>query len=158
RFSRDWSSDVCSSDLRLRRLRIERIIMASGDSEPAATAVSRNVGITETYARQMPEDKLALIHRLQAEGHVVAFVGDGINDAPALAAADIGIAMGAAGTDVAVEAADLALLTNDLRRIPEAVSLSRRTGGAIRQNLAIALVTVAVLLAGVLAGDVHMGM
>ena len=143
---------------RLRRLGIERIIMASGDSEPAATAVSRNVGITETYARQMPEDKLALIHRLQAEGHVVAFVGDGINDAPALAAADIGIAMGAAGTDVAVEAADLALLTNDLRRIPEAVSLSRRTGGAIRQNLAIALVTVAVLLAGVLAGDVHMGM
>src|SRR5690606_41684208 len=68
---------------RLRRLGIERIIMASGDSEPAATAVSRNVGITETYARQMPEDKLALIHRLQAEGHVVAFVGDGINDAPA---------------------------------------------------------------------------
>src|SRR5690606_2185543 len=95
---------------RLPELGIERIVMATGDDVRTARVIARQAGIDEVHARQMPEDKLALIRTLQQEGHVVAFAGDGINDAPALAAADVGIAMGAAGTDVAVEAADIALM------------------------------------------------
>lgn len=142
---------------RLRAIGVARVVMATGDDGRVARAVARQTGIGEVHARQLPDDKLALIRALQAEGHVVAFAGDGINDAPALAAADVGIAMGAAGTDVAVEAADVALMTDELTRIPEAIELSRRTLRIIRQNLIVAVGTVAVLLVGVLAGAVHMG-
>lgn len=122
----------------------------------APSRLSRAVGITDVRAELLPEHKLDHIRQLQQEGHVVAMVGDGINDAPALAAADIGMAMGAAGTDVAIETADIALMADDLLKIPAAIGLSKATLRNIRQNVTIALLTVGALLAGVLLGQVHM--
>jgi Cd2+/Zn2+-exporting ATPase len=141
---------------RLRDIGIRRVVMLTGDQHGAAEAIAREVGIDEVHAGLLPEDKLALIRQMKAGGAHVAMVGDGINDAPALAAADTSIAMGAAGSDVAIETADIALLKDDLGKIPEAMTISRRTLGNMRQNLVIALVTVAGLLAGVFSGDIHM--
>jgi Cd2+/Zn2+-exporting ATPase len=141
---------------RLKAIGIERVVMLTGDAPRTAQAVADAVGITEVRAGLMPDDKLEYIRQLQREGHVVAMVGDGINDAPALATADIGIAMGAAGTDVAIETADVALMADDLLKIPEAIALSKATLRNIRQNVLIALLTVGGLLAGVLLGKVHM--
>jgi Cd2+/Zn2+-exporting ATPase len=141
---------------RLKQIGVERVVMLTGDDRRTAQAIAHAAGITEVYAELLPEDKLEVIRRLQAEGHVVAMTGDGINDAPALAAADIGIAMGAAGTDVAIETADIALMADDLQKIPEAIRLSKATLRNIRQNVVIALITVVALLTGVLLGQVHM--
>ncbi len=141
---------------RLRAQGVKRIVMLTGDEKRTAEAVAGAVGITEVHAGMLPEDKLAVIRSLQKEGHVVAMVGDGVNDAPALAAADVSIAMGAAGTDVAIETADMALMADDLDKLPEAIRLSRATVRNIRQNVAVALITVSALLLGVLLGEVHM--
>lgn len=141
---------------RLRDIGIGRVVMLTGDQLGAAEAIARKVGIDEVHAGLMPEDKLDLIRKMKTDGAHVAMVGDGINDAPALAAADTSIAMGAAGSDVAIETADIALLKDDLGKIPEAMAISRATLGNMRQNLVIALVTVAGLLAGVFTGNVHM--
>eukprot|EP01034_Spumella_vulgaris_P034583 gene34583-42659_t len=104
-----------------------RIGMATGDGLTTARAVGARLGIAEVHGEVKPADKLALVSRLQAEGRIVAMAGDGINDAPALAKADIGIAMGGMGTDTAMEAADIVIMNDDLRRIPEVIRLSRRT-------------------------------
>ena len=141
---------------KLREIGIKRIVMLTGDQPQVAEAIAREVGIDEVHSGLMPEDKLARIRALRAGGAHVAMVGDGINDAPALAAAETSIAMGAAGSDVAIETADIALLTDDLGKIPEAMAISRATLGNMRQNLVIALLTVAGLLAGVFTGDVGM--
>ena len=141
---------------RLRAAGIRRVAMLTGDQPQAAHAIAAEIGIDEVHAALMPEDKLALIRKFQAEGHHVAMIGDGINDAPALAAADTSIAMGAAGTDVAIETADIALMADDLLKLPEAIAISRATLANMRQNLVIAMLTVIGLLAGVFSGDIHM--
>jgi Cd2+/Zn2+-exporting ATPase len=141
---------------RFNEIGLERVIMLTGDDRETALAIADKIGISEVRADLLPEDKLDVIRNLQADGHIVAMAGDGINDAPALAAADIGIAMGAAGTDVAIETADIALMADDLLKIPEAIHLSKATLRNIRTNVSIALITVAALLLGVLFGKVHM--
>jgi Cd2+/Zn2+-exporting ATPase len=141
---------------RLGEIGVGRLVMLTGDDRLAAQNIATHLGIREVHAELLPEQKLAHVQRLRAAGEHVAMVGDGINDAPALAAADVSIAMGAAGSDVAIETADIALMTDDLGKIAEAVAISRATLRNLRQNLVIALVTVSGLLAGVLAGSVHM--
>ena len=114
-----------------------RVIMATGDGETTARAVGQRLGIDEVHGEVKPADKLALVERLQKEGHIVAMAGDGINDAPALARADVGIAMGT-GTDVAMNSAQVTLVKGDLRGIARARLLSAATVGNMRQNLAFA--------------------
>jgi cation-transporting P-type ATPase C len=133
----------------LRQAGVAHLIMFTGDGEEAAQTVARAVGLTEWRAQLLPEQKYELIRALRACGRRVAMVGDGINDAPALALADVGIAMGTAGSDVAIEAADIALAADDIRHVATTVRLSRQTIGIIRQNYGIAL---GVNLGGILVG------
>jgi Cd2+/Zn2+-exporting ATPase len=129
-------------------------VMLTGDNDRVAAAVAEEVGIDDYRAELLPEDKQSAIEELQTDGHVVAMVGDGINDAPSLATADVGIAMGAAGTDTAIETADMALMADDLDRIPYAVKLSKATRWNVLENVGLAVLTVTVLLAGVLTSYV----
>ncbi|WP_131104463.1 heavy metal translocating P-type ATPase [Ornithinimicrobium sufpigmenti] len=141
---------------RLHNAGVKKVVMLTGDIEPVAQAVGAQVGIDEVRAGLLPEDKLEAVDELRRKGYTVAMVGDGVNDAPALATADIGVAMGAAGTGVAIETADIALMNDNLLKLPEAVSLAKRTVNNMRQNIVIALATVAVLMVGVLFGGVTM--
>ncbi len=133
----------------LRQMGVKRLLMLTGDNQRAAAAIAERVGLEAAAARAglLPEEKLALVRSLREAGHRVAVVGDGVNDAPALALADVGIAMGAAGADVAIETADIALMGNDLRAVPEILALARRTVAVIRQNIWV--FGVAVNVAGV---------
>ncbi|WP_394215439.1 heavy metal translocating P-type ATPase [Brachybacterium vulturis] len=139
---------------RLHATGVKKVIMLTGDNRRVAEAVAAEVGVDEVRAQLLPEDKLTVVQQLQGEGFTVAMVGDGVNDAPALATADIGVAMGAAGTGVAIETADIALMKDDLLKLPQAIGLARSTVSVMRQNIAIALLTVVALLAGVFAGGV----
>ncbi|WP_353634199.1 cation-translocating P-type ATPase [Halobacterium sp. NMX12-1] len=133
-------------------------VMLTGDNERVAAAVAEAVGIDDYRAELLPEDKQAVIEESREDGRVVAMVGDGINDAPSLATADVGIAMGAAGTDTAIETADMALMADDLDRIPYAVELSKATRWNIFENVGLAVLTVTLLLAGVLTSYVTLAL
>lgn len=141
----------------LHRLGI-KVMMLSGDNAETARAIAKRVGITQVESDLLPEDKLGAIKRLQREGHKIAMVGDGINDSPALAAANVGIAMGAAGSDSAIETADVALMNDDLRRLPEYIRLSRRTASILSQNIVLALGIKFVFFSLALAGHATLWM
>ena len=116
--------------------------MLTGDAMPVAVAVAQATGVDEGRAGLLPQDKLDAVRELRAAGYAVATVGDGVNDAPALAVADLGVAMGAAGSAVALETADIALMADNLLKLPEAIALARRTVADMHQNIAVALATV----------------
>jgi Cd2+/Zn2+-exporting ATPase len=141
---------------RLLGLGIEHLVMLTGDNEAVARRIATQAGITEVQAGLLPEDKLTAIRDLEQKHGAIAMVGDGVNDAPALAAATVGIAMGGAGTAVALEAADVALMGDDLGKLSFAVGLSRATHRIIRQNLLIALGVIVLLLMASLAGAVEL--
>jgi Cd2+/Zn2+-exporting ATPase len=130
----------------LKRIGVERVVMVTGDNSRVASAIAQQAGVDEFHAGLLPEDKVRVLKSLKTTGPV-AMVGDGVNDAPALATATIGIAMGAAGTDVAMETADVVLMSDNLRNIAFAISISRRARTVIWQNLTIAM-SVIVLLVG----------
>ena len=119
----------------LRGQGIRDLIMVTGDRWSVARRVAKEMGCSDVQAEVLPQDKLELVGALRAKGHTVAVVGDGVNDAPALAAGNLGVAMGAAGSDVAMDSAGIALMSNDLRRLPFLVRLSRETTKVIWQNL-----------------------
>ena len=141
----------------LHRLGV-KTVMLSGDNPTTARHIADAVGMDDARGDQLPEDKAAVIATLSVHGVVVGMVGDGINDAPALARADIGFAMGAAGSDTAIETADVALMDDDLRKIPLFVSISQATATVLKQNIAVALGIKAVFLGLTLAGHGTMWM
>lgn len=131
---------------RLRQAGIQRIVMLTGDNESVAQAIAKSVGVDEVHAGLLPQDKVRVLKTLRQKYGEVAMVGDGVNDAPALAAADIGIAMGGAGSDVALETADLVLMSDDLTNLPHAIYLARKSRQIIWQNLTFALAVIVLLV------------
>jgi Cd2+/Zn2+-exporting ATPase len=131
---------------------VDRVVMLTGDHEVAARALASSIGISEYRAELLPEHKLDAVAELRSLHGALAMVGDGVNDAPALAAADVGIAMGVAGTDAALETADVALMADELAKIPYALRLSRATARNIRVNIAVSLGLKAAFLIMALAG------
>jgi Cd2+/Zn2+-exporting ATPase len=131
--------DAAESVKQLEKLGIARRVMITGDRQSAAHRAAAGMALTDIHAEALPGDKLQLVEDLKKRGHTVAVIGDGVNDAPALAAGHVSLAMGAAGSDVAVHNANIALMNNNLDRLPFLVRLSRRTLNVIRQNLAFTL-------------------
>lgn len=137
---------------RLKRLHIKSLIVLSGDNQATVDRVAHEIGLTEAHGHMLPEEKSAYIKDLQAKGHRVAFVGDGVNDSPSLAQADIGIAMGS-GTDVAIETSDIVLMNSDFSRLAHALGLTKATVNNLRQNIAIAVGVVLFLLVNVFLSE-----
>lgn len=138
--------------LKLRKLGVKNLVMLSGDNQGTVDVVGRELGLTEAHGNMLPEDKAEFLKNLKDRGHIVAFVGDGVNDSPSLALADIGIAMGS-GTDVAIETSDVVLMNSDFAKLPHALSLAKAIVRNMKQNIIIAVGVVFVLLASVFFSD-----
>ena len=136
--------------MNLRASGVKQIIMLTGDNRHTAELVGKQLGLDEVHAELLPEDKVAMIQKLKEAGHKVAMAGDGINDAPAIATADIGLAMGEGGTDISMETADVVLMADRLDQFSHAYSLAKATIRNMKQNTFFAVGTVVLLLAGVL--------
>ena len=137
---------------RLKKLGVKNLVMLSGDNQGTVDIVSRELGLTKAYGNMLPQDKSQYIKKLIDDGQIVAFVGDGVNDSPSLALANIGIAMGS-GTDVAIETSDVVLMKSDFSRLPHALGLAKATARNMKQNIVIAIGVVLVLLGGVLFSE-----
>lgn len=131
---------------------VRKVVMLTGDNPQTAQAIARELGIDEVYSELKPEDKVAKVRELADREGSVAMVGDGVNDAPALAEATVGIAMGAAGTDVALETADVALMADDLEKLAYALQLAKRTQSVVRQNLVLSALVIGVFVVGAVTG------
>ena len=150
---RDQIREGAKEDLqKLKDIGVDNLIMLSGDNQGTVDVVSSELGLTEAYGNMLPEDKSKYVEKLKDEGEIVAFVGDGINDSPSLALADIGIAMGS-GTDVAIETSDVVLMNSDFSRLPHAVGLTKITARNMLQNIIIAVGVVLLLLSAVFFSD-----
>lgn len=150
---RDQVRPGVKEDLKkLKGLGVKNLVVLSGDNQGTVDLVARQLGLTEAHGHMLPEDKSDYIAKLQAKGQIVAFVGDGVNDSPSLALADIGIAMGS-GTDVAIETSDVVLMNSDFSRLPHALGLAKATANNMRQNIVIAVGVVAFLLASLFLSD-----
>lgn len=135
---------------------IDHLVNVTGDNQKVAEKVGGQLGINEIYAELLPEDKVEKVKELKRKGRNIAMVGDGINDAPAIATADVGIAMGGTATDVTMQTADIILMSDKIDKLPYAIELAKATTRNLKQNTTFALITVALLLVGVLMGDIHL--
>lgn len=154
--------DVARNDAKetlaqLNNVGIRKMIMLTGDNQKVAEAIAKEIGITEAWGNLMPEQKVEAIEKLRNSEKKVAMVGDGVNDAPAMAKSTVGIAMGAAGSDVALETADIALMADQLSNLPFAIGLSKKAHGIIKQNLIISLGMVVILIPLTILGIAHIG-
>ncbi len=148
--------DAVPALAQMRANGIKKIVMLTGDNQHTAELVANALGLDEFHAELLPEDKVAHVKKLKQQGHVVAMAGDGVNDAPAIATADIGLAMGEGGTDISMETADVVLMADKLMQFSHAYSLSKATIRNMKQNTFFAVGIVGVLLAGVLMGSIHL--
>lgn len=137
---------------KLKKLGVKNLVVLSGDNQGTVDLVARELGLTEAHGHMLPEGKSAYIEKIQKEGQIVAFVGDGVNDSPSLALADIGIAMGS-GTDVAIETSDVVLMNSDFSRLPHALGLTKATSRNMKQNIIIAVGVVIILLASLIFSE-----
>ena len=149
--------EAASTLKKLKRIGIQRMVMLTGDNQKVADAVASKIGITDPMGNLLPEDKVSSIERIKQEEGKVAMIGDGVNDAPAMANSTVAIAMGAAGSDVALETADIALMADRLDNLPFAIRLSRKAKGIIKQNLCLSLGMVALLIPLTLFGVAQIG-
>ena len=137
----------------LKRAGIKSTVMLTGDNAATAQSVAQAVGVDQVYSELLPEDKVEVVKKLQQQYHTVAMVGDGINDAPALAQASVGIAMGGTGSDMALETADTVLMADRLEKLEQAIQIDVKSQRIIKQNVALALTSVAFLMVANFLGD-----